>query len=431
VTQKFAYKAIGKDGKPTSGTLEAADRQAVIALLGKRGARPLSVQPLAGSKFISGGNIQLFGPPRVKAREMILFTRQLSTLVGAGVPLTRSLVTLEEQAESKAFKVIIHTITKDIESGSSMGEAFAKHPQVFSEVYINMIRAGEEGGILDQILKRIALQTEKDASIKKKVKGAMTYPMVIMVISVVAFFGLMMFVIPKIGKIIKDLGGPNAHLPIYTEIMLGFSNFCLSHSIMGHIPLISMIPLIGKLPNVLFMIGAMVGGTIYGLRYIKTPKGKLQFDTLILRIPIINVIIIKVAVSRFARTFSALTAAGVTVLNALEITGGAIGNKVIENELKEAATQVRNGKPLSEPLSQSKVFPPIVAQMLAVGEETGQLDSILVKVADFYDEEVDTVIGSLSSIIEPVMIVVLGSLVGLIAASVMGPIASLSQNVGG
>jgi type IV pilus assembly protein PilC len=293
-----------------------------------------------------------------------------------------------------------------------------------------MVRAGEAGGILDQILKRLAAQTEKDASIRKKIKGAMTYPTVILSVTILAFFGLMIFVIPKLGKILTDLGGPDAQLPIYTRVLLGISNFSVSHSVMGSIPGLSAIPLIGKIPNAVFMLIALGIIIFFILRYIKTPKGKLQFHHLLLRMPILKVIIIKVAVARFARTFSALTSAGVTVLDALQVTGAAIGNKVIENELAEAAKEVKNGKPLSDPTSHSKIFPPIVAQMLAVGEETGQIDTILVKIADFYDEEVDTVIDSLSSIIEPVMIIVLGSIVGVIAASVMGPIASLSQNIG-
>lgn len=293
-----------------------------------------------------------------------------------------------------------------------------------------MVRAGEAGGILDEILKRVANQTEKDASIRKKVKGAMTYPVVVFCIAIGAFFGLMIFIVPKIGKILKDLGGPNAELPVYTQIMLGISNFCISNSVIAHIPLLNAVPLLNKAPNALFIFAAMGVAGYYLLKYIKTPVGKYKFHGLLLRIPVLKVLIVKVAISRFARTFSALTAAGVSVLDALEVTGGAIGNKVIEEELKKAAHDVKNGKPLSEPISQSHYFPPIVAQMLAVGEETGQMDTILVKVADFYDEEVDTVIDNLSSVIEPLMIIFMGSLVGLIAASVMGPIASLSQNAG-
>jgi type IV pilus assembly protein PilC len=425
---KFTYKAISKDSTTITGTYEAANKPEVVAYLAKRSARPLVIH---AENEKSGARLQLsFGKSKVKSREMLVFTRQLSTLVSAGVPLTRSLTTLAEQAETEQFKKIILGITKDVEAGQSLGDAFGKYPKVFSEVYVNMIRAGEAGGILDEILKRVANQTEKDASIKKKVKGAMTYPVVVFTIAIAAFFGLMIFIVPKIGKILTDLGGPDAQLPVYTRAMLSFSNFCTSNSVIDHIPLLNMLPLVNKAPNVLFIFAGLLVAGAYLLRYVRTPKGKYKFHGTLLKIPVIKVLIVKVAVSRFARTFSALTAAGVSVLDALEVTGGAIGNKVIEEELKKAAHDVKNGKPLSEPISQSKYFPPIVAQMLAVGEETGQMDTILVKVADFYDEEVDTVIDNLSSVIEPVMIVFMGSLVGLIAASVMGPIASLSQNAG-
>jgi len=422
---KFIYKAQTKDGRTLSGTYEAPDKQTLVAALTKQGAKPILIRLASESE-----TLKAVKKGKVKHKDLVIFTRQLSTLVSAGVPLPRSLQTLQDQAESPYFKSVIANISKDVESGVSLGDAFGKYPNVFSEVFVNMVKAGESGGILDAILKRVAAQIEKDATIRKKVKGAMTYPTVILSITVIAFFGLMTFVIPKIGKILTDLGGPDAKLPIYTEILLKISAFTLDNSIISHLPPLSFIPLINKTPNLLFMIIAATVVGIYTLRYIRTPAGKLKFHGLLLRIPVIKDIITKVAVARFARTFAALTSAGVTVLDALEVTGGAIGNKVIENELKAAAIEVRNGRPLSAPIAASKHFPPIVGQMLAVGEETGQMDTILVKVADFYEEEVDTVIDSLSSIIEPVMIVVLGSIVGLIAASVMGPITSLSQNVG-
>lgn len=422
---KFLYKARTKDGRDVSGTFEGPDKEALIAALTRQGARPVLIRLATESAGSRGRKPK----GKVKLKELTIFTRQMSTMVSAGVPLTRSLTTLETQAESKYFKSVIGSISKDVESGVSLGDAFAKFPNVFSQVYINMVKAGEAGGILDSILKRLASQIEKDATIRKKIKGAMTYPTVLLVITIGAFFGLMTLVIPKIGKILTDLGGPNAKLPVYTRALLDISAFCLSNSIMAHIPLLNLIPGLNRIPNVVFLVAAASIIIFYLLRYIKTPKGKLQFHTLLLKTPVISVIITKVAVARFSRTFAALTSAGVSVLEALEVTGGAIGNLVIENELKEAAKEVRNGKPLSEPIANSKHFPPIVSQMLAVGEETGQMDTILIKVADFYEEEVDTVIDSLSSIIEPVMIVFMGSIVGVIAASVMGPIASLSQNI--
>jgi type IV pilus assembly protein PilC len=403
---KFKYRAL-KDGKTIAGVAEAATKEVLIASLHRQDIRPLIIK-VDSSK--SGFLSKLKRGKKVKLKDLVLFTRQMSTMISAGVPLTRALSTLQSQTDNKYFKVVIAGITKDVEGGMSLGDAFVKYPNVFSEVYINMVRAGEAGGILDEILKRLASQVEQDSSMRKKIKSAMMYPMVILCITVVAFFGIMMFVIPKISKILKDLGGENANLPIYTQIMLNVSSF------MQH--------------NFIFVFAALFGLTYMVRRYIKTPKGKYKFHGLLLRMPILKNIIIKIAIARFARTFASLMSSGVTVLDALEVTGGAIGNKVIEAELVEAAKAVKNGKQLSEPLSTSKHFPPIVGQMLAIGEETGQIDTILVKVADFYEEEVSAVIDGLASIIEPLMIVVLGGLVGLIAASVMGPIASLSKNIG-
>lgn len=401
---KFAYTATTKDGKTVQGTVDSVDHASMVALLNKQGLHPIIIK-LESAKAGKKGRGK-----KVKLKDLVIFTRQLSTMISAGVPLTRSLSTMQTQSESKYFKQVIGSITKDVEGGIALGDAFAKFPNVFSEVYINMVRAGESGGILDEILKRLASQVEQDASMRKKIKSAMMYPIVIFSITIIAFFGIMIFVIPKIAKILTDLGGPNAKLPVYTRAMLSISGFMQN--------------------NVIIVVG-ITFGTIYIVRrYIRTPGGKYKFHYLLLNIPIIKNIVTKIAIARFARTFASLMGAGVSVLDALEVTGGAIGNKVIELELKNAAKDVKNGKQLSEPLSASPHFPAIVSQMLAVGEETGQIDTILVKVADFYEEEVETIIDGLSALIEPLMIVVLGGIVGVIAASVMGPIASLSKNIG-
>ncbi|HSX46861.1 MAG TPA: type II secretion system F family protein [Patescibacteria group bacterium] len=400
---RFAYTATNKDSKTVQGIADAVDRSSLVSSLNKQGLRPVVIK-------LEGVKAKRKRGRKVRLKELVIFTRQLSTMISAGVPLTRALSTLQTQTESKYFKGVVGGIAHDIEGGMPLGDAFSKYPTVFSDVYINMIKAGEAGGILDEILKRLATQVEQDSSMRKKIKSAMMYPIVIFSITIIAFFGVMLFVMPKIGKILNDLGGPGAQLPVYTRAMLSISGF------MQH--------------NAIFIIIGVVGGVYLLRRYIKTPRGKYHFHALLLRLPIIKNVITKVAIARFARTFASLMTAGVSVLDALEVTSGAIGNKVIEAELKDAAKEVKNGKQLSEPLSQSKHFPPIVGQMLAIGEETGQIDTILVKVADFYEEEVEVLIDGLSALIEPLMIVVLGSLVGLIAASVMGPIASLSKNVG-
>lgn len=420
---KYTYKATNQEGKTVTGTAEAANRQVLIGMLHKQQLHPVVIEETGAA----AKSKQLFGPKKkVKLNDLVVFTRQLSTMISAGVPLARGLSALQTDADNPYFREVLGDITRDVESGISLGDAFAKHPTVFSDVYVNMVRAGEEGGILDDILKRLATQVEMDASMRKKIKSAMTYPVVIMVVTIIAFFGMMMFVVPKLGTILQSLGGSNVELPIYTQILLGFSQFCTSPSLLGWLP----IPLLNKLPNLIVLLLLASVGLFYLLKYVRTDKGKYKFHALLLKIPVIKTVVLKIAVARFARTFASLMSAGVSVLDALEVTGAALGNKVIEAELKAAALEVKNGKALSQPISESKHFPPIVAQMLVVGEETGKIDTVLVKIADFYEEEVAVLIDGMASIIEPVMIIVLGAGVGLIAASVMGPIANLSKGVG-
>ena len=402
----YEYTAINSKGQTINGRLTAGTRQAAVIEIRNLGHKPLTVKESKAK-----GRGFAIGKGKVKQKDLVIFTRELSTMISAGVPLTRGLATLQAQVENKYFKTILASVNHDVEAGSPLADSMAKFPDAFNEVYVNMIRAGEAGGILDDILKRLASQVEKDASIRKKIRSAMAYPVVILTVTVIAFFGIMIFILPKIGKIIKDLGGPNAHLPVYSQVMLNASGFMQK--------------------NFIFIILIMVG-SIWGFRhYIHTDKGRYKWHGLLLRMPIIGNIVGKVAIARFSRTFSSLMGAGVSVLEALDVTGKAVGNKVIQHELTEIAQQVKNGQPLGKQLLEAKFFPPIVGQMMAVGEETGKIDVVLVKVADFYEEEVDAVIDGLASIIEPVMIIVLGSFVGLIAASVMGPITSLSKNIGG
>lgn len=422
----LSYKAITHDGKIVTGKIDAQGREELIALLRKQQLRPVSIT--AAKKKSSSS---LFGPKqKVKMQDLVVFTRQLATMVSAGVPLARSLAALQNDSESIYLRQVLQAVTKDVESGTPLADAFEKHPKVFGDIYVNMVRAGEAGGILDDILKRLALQVELDASMRKKIKSAMMYPIVILTITILAFFGIMLFIVPKLAEILTSLGGPDAKLPIYTQVLLDASAFCVAPSIIRLIPGIAGVPVIGSIPNLILLLIAAAFGARYLLKYIKTPKGKLWFHGILLKTPVIKTVILKIAVARFARTFASLMGSGVSVLDALAVTGGAIGNKVIEAELKHAAQEVKAGKPLSEPISQSPHFPPIVAQMLMVGEETGQIDTVLVKIADFYEEEVSVLIDGLSAIIEPIMIIVLGGAVGLIAASVMGPIANLSKSVG-
>lgn len=403
----FSYNAVNTKGERIAGSIEAADRAAVIKTLTAQNLRPLSVKEESTSSSVKV--LRLFRAGHVKSDEIVIFTRELSAMIGAGVPLLRALNSLQDHSEGKALKKILTNIIKDIEGGDQLGDALAKYPATFSDVYVNMVRAGEAAGILDDILKRLAYQQEKNATIRKKIKSAMTYPMVLVGITVLAFFGLMLFVIPQIGKILKDLGGEDAQLPALTQFMLGISSLII---------------------NFWFILFPLMGvGIFMLLKYLKTPSGKTMLHTFVLKVPGLKTIVMKIAVARFSRTFSALIGAGVPVLEALNVTARAVGNVVYENALIEASKQVESGSTLSAEIEKNPLFPAIVPQMLAVGEETGQTDTVLVKVADFYEEEVDVAIDGVSSIIEPVMIVFMGGMVGLIAASVMMPIASLSSSI--
>ncbi len=406
---KFDYTAFDKSGAKVNGVVDANDKDAATSIVASQGLKPLVVKPYKKKFDPNNLEIPFLTRKSVKTKDLVIFTRQLATMINAGVPLVRSLATMQAQTENPYFKEILEDISKEVEGGSSFADALRKHPDAFNDIYVNMVAAGEAGGILDDILKRLAVQQEKAATIKKKVKSASTYPAVLVVITVSAFFGLMLVVIPRIGEIIKDLAGEDAELPPITQAMLDISDFTVANA-----------------PLVILTMG--IG--VYSIRrYVKTPGGKKKWHMLLLKIPVLKNVIAKVAIARFSRTFASLMSSGVSVIEALEITGKAIGNVVIQEEIMAAAQEVRAGRQLSEPLAESALFPPIVSQMLAIGEETGQTDTILIKVADFYEEEVDAVIDSLSSIIEPVMIVFLGGVVGLVAYSVMGPIAGLSQQI--
>jgi type IV pilus assembly protein PilC len=403
----FKYQAIDSKSKQVSGNIEASDKSTAINVLVEQKLRPIVIKEVSKK---SKKSVSLFGN-KVKSDDLVIFTRQLSAMVSAGVPLLRALNSLQEHSESQALKKVLQEISRDVEGGSTLADSLERHSRIFSSVYVNMVRAGEAAGILDDILKRLALQQEKNATIRKKIKSAMTYPMVLVGITILAFFGLMLFVIPQIGKIIKDLGGPEAELPALTSAMLAISGFLISFWYI-------IFPLLGF-------------GVFMLLRFVRTPRGKKILHTVALKLPGIKLIVQKVAVARFARTFSALIGAGVPVLEALDVTAHAVGNVVFEEALIKASIEVQNGATLSSIIEQNSLFPAIVPQMLSVGEETGQTDTVLIKVADFYEEEVDVAIEGLSSIIEPVMIVFMGGMVGVIAASVMLPIAGLSNSIQG
>ena len=408
----FKYTARLENGQLQKGNVSAHDKPAAISYLRAKHMTPIVVKEYKGKGGL-GMDINIPGFGGVKTKDLVIFTRQFSTMVNAGVPIMRSLAILKEQSESKALQKVLEEVTADVQGGGNLSDAMAKHPKVFSSIYINMVRAGEAGGILDKVLDRLAYQQEKDSALKGKIRAAMVYPAVIFTVTMLAFFILMTFIVPKIGAILTSLSAGKAKLPIYTRALLAVSNDMKQP--MFIITFIVVLPII----IILFR------------HYIHTKSGRYKWHSFVLKIPVVKVIITKTAIARFARIFASLMGAGVSIVEAIDTTAGAIGNAVIEKDLLDCSKAIQAGGQLSTELQKSKHFPPIVSQMLAVGEETGQTDTIILKVAEFYEEEVDTAVGALSSVIEPVMILLLGGMVGLIAVSVFGPISQLSTSVSG
>lgn len=407
----FKYIAIDENGKTIQSTSDQKDRTTLIDTLVKQKLRPVSIKETTSKKSTRlNANITLFKNKRVKSDQLVIFTRQLSAMVGAGVPLLRALSSLyNNQPANAPLKDILSKIVEDVEAGVPLNTALGKFPDTFDDIYVNMVQAGETAGILDNILDRLAIRQENSMSMRKKIRSAMAYPMVLLVVTVLAFFGLMIFIVPRIGQIITDLSGGNGSLPLITVIMLSISDFLIQYWY--------------------FIFGAIALIVIFTLRYIKTKSGRYNFHSILLKIPVVKTLVTKIVVANFARTFSALIEAGVSMLEAIDVTSRAVGNAVYEKKLIEAGELVKNGRTLSSVIAKDPMFPAIVSQMLAVGEETGQTGTVLLKIADFYEEEVNASISSLGSIIEPVMIVIMGGLVAMIAASVMLPIAQLSQNI--
>ncbi len=400
----FQYTAHDEKGKEITGRLTAQNRDQAAELLRKRGY----TAPLIKTVQATGGKreIKLPGSNKVKPKALVVFTRQFATMIAAGVPMLRCLNTLKEQTNSPPLKTALEKVSSDVQSGASLSDSMGKHPKVFSEVYVNMIRAGESGGILDKIMARLATQVEKDASIKGKFKSAMVYPMVVSTVAVGAVSFLMVGVIPKLTAILTENGGT---LPPQTKIIMAISNFMLTKW---------------------YVLIIAVAAIVYVFRRLTaTPKGKFSYHKLLLRIPIFGNIILKVNIARFARTFSSLMAAGVTVIDALQITAGALTNVVVRKALIDAVDNIKNGGNIADSLGKSPVIPTIIIQMTAVGEETGKIGEVLEKVAEFYEEEVDQITASIASIIEPVLIVGLGGIVGFIVLSVLGPILAIQGSV--
>jgi type IV pilus assembly protein PilC len=408
---QFSYSARDKTGGVQKGLLFAPDRAAATAAIQARGLAPILVrEELVASKAGAGGSLLdkiKAGVNKVKLADKVIFTRQFATMINAGVPITQALTILEKQSESKRLQAAVTGVQKAVTGGAPLAASMAQYPDVFNNIYVNMVKAGEAGGILDQVLDRLATQLEKDSAVVSKIKGAMIYPGVVTTATVGAFFFLMTVIVPGLAGVFANVG---AQLPWYTVMLLAISSFMV-HSWY-------------------ILIAIIVGLVVAFNRWHATPKGRRLIDKMMLKMPIFGPILVKVNVARFARTFGSLLSSGISVLDAINATGSALSSTVYQDELAEVAKRVKNGKPMSEHIKNSKNFPPIVGQMLAVGEETGQMDTILLKLADFYEAEVDTVVSGLTSIIEPILIMVLGGMVGFIVISVFGPLSNLSSSVG-
>ena len=428
---KFNYVAMDSRGKETKGTLDVANQNEAISRLKEMGYFPTKVteaeKPKADKKGKAGGaapaagakgkggkmsiNIRIPGlGSGVKSKVLTTFTRQLATLVDAGLPLLRGLRVLEKQERNATLKRIIGDLALSIEGGSTFSEALAQHPKVFNRLFVNMVKAGELGGVLEVVLNRLSEFMEKAQKIKGKVVAAMFYPAAVMFVAVTILIILMVFVVPKFKLIFQDMleGKP---LPAFTNLILG-----ISEVIAG---------------NFLASLGVLIGIFIIFKLFIRTKFGRKLFDRVKLNFPVLGPVISKVAIARFTRTLGTLISSGVPILQALNIVKETSGNVIISNAVSSVHESVKEGETITQPLEASRVFPPMVISMVDVGEQTGALPEMLMKIADNYDEEVDVLIGSLVSLLEPIMVVTLGGIVGLIVVALFLPLVKLIQSVSG
>ena len=402
----FRYSARTRDGRPMSGTVEAGSQDEAVAQLRHRSMVILGISESARRRGTS-----LFASrqprPRVSTDDLVVFTRQLSTMISAGIPLVEALEIMEEQVEDRGFKRALARIVESVRSGSDFSQALSLYPRVFGNIYINMVKAGEVSGQLDIILVRLAEYQEASAALKREIISAMTYPVVAlaMVFGITVF--LMVGIVPKFKEIFDSLEG--IELPGITMALLAVSHFMRTKA--------------------LYWVGCLVGLFVAVILYKRTDRGGYQFDWLVLRVPILGPLFQKVALSRFSRTFSTLIRSGVPILGALEIVAGTAGNRVVAAAIDRAREAVRQGEPLAEPLSQSEVFPPMVTRMISVGERSGSLEELLGKISDFYDQQVTAAVQSLTSVIEPVLIGIMGVLVGSIVLAIFLPILKLTAHM--
>jgi type IV pilus assembly protein PilC len=399
--ETFQYKVKDKSGKLVEGSLEAENAQLVVSKLRSMGYVPIEIQQQGGTSLQRDLKIP-FLSERVKLKDVAVFSRQFATMINSGLSLLRSLNILAEQTESKPLAEMVNQVRMDVEKGSSLSQAMAKHPKAFGRLYVSMVRAGEVGGALDSVLMRLADTIEKQVELRRKVKSAMTYPLVVAILVLTIVTAMLLFVIPMFQGIYKQLGGT---LPAPTQLLINVSN------------------ILRKFWYLIFAVE--IAGAFAFKRWINSEEGRKQWDAIKLKVPVFGKLVRKTALARFSRTLSALVRSGVPILESLDIVAETAGNHVVANAVRETQAAVKRGDPLSKKLEDHPVFPPMVVQMMAVGEETGALDEMLDKIADFYDQEVEATVDALTSLIEPILIVVMGVCVGGMIISLYLPMFNI------
>ena len=400
----FTYTARKDRGAQFTGEVMGDSKAAVVAELRRKGLTVVRLEEKRGALDLRA---MMENGKRISMRDKAVFARQFATMINSGLAVLRALYVLEEQTQNQRFKKIIKLVRDDVEAGMPLSDAMAKQPAAFDRLYVAMVRAGEAGGALDQTLLRLATQLEKQDSLRRSIKSAMTYPILIAGFAIMVMIGMLLFIIPIFANMYKDLGG---QLPSLTRLMMGVSNM-----LKGYWFII--------FPVIILIIWALI-------RLKNTEKGRRSWDRFKLALPMkLGPLIQKIAVSRFSRTLATLVGSGVPILQAIEITGKTSGNTVIEDAMVDVKESVRSGEPIAKPLMRVKAFPPMVTHMISIGEETGALDSMLNKIADFYEDEVDATVKSLTSIIEPIMMLFVGGLVGVIVISMYLPMFNMMNLV--
>ena len=384
----YTYKVRDREGRLLQGNLEADSSDLVATKLRSMGYIPVAIDRQAGGAMKKELKIPGLGG-KVNQKEISVFSRQFATMINAGLSLIRALHILGEQTESKVLKVVVTEVRLDVEKGASLSQALGRHPKVFNRLFVAMVKAGEVGGVLDSVLMQLASIIEKQVELKRKIKSAMTYPVAVLALVLLIVTAMLVFIVPTFESLYADLGGT---LPLPTRLLLGVSGL-----VTGYLPII-------VVAEVLFAVAFK--------KWITSEGGRAKWDAFKLKVPIFGKLVHKTAITRFSRTFAVLLRSGVPILEALEITSETVNNTVVASAVKDVQTAVKQGESVAGPLSRHAVFPPMVVQMLAVGEETGNVDEMLEKVADFYDAEIEAIVDALTSLLEPLLIVVMGGAVG-------------------